>query len=126
MIKILVDTLGGDKSPDVNIEGGITALNKNKDIHISVNTQDLQKQNCYTDKNVLKMVMSNLLENAIELITTGSININISNPLPEFLLSKGFEVGKEANEKSYLMFEVACKGLDSTAYNNSDILIFIQ
>lgn len=94
---------------------------KNKDIHISINTQDLQKQNCYTDKNVLKMVMSNLLENAIELITTGSININISNPLPEFLLSKGFEVGKDANEKSYLMFEVSCKGIDSTLYNNSDI-----
>lgn len=94
---------------------------KNKDIHISVNTQDLQKQNCYSDKNVLKMVMSNLLENAVELITTGSININISNPLPEFLLAKGFEVGKDANEKSYLMFEVACKGLDSTLYNNSDI-----
>ena len=94
---------------------------KNKDIHISVNNQDLQKQNCYTDKNVLKMVMSNLLENAAELITTGSININISNPLPEFILAKGFEVGKDANEKSYLMFEVACKGLDSTLYNNSDI-----
>ena len=94
---------------------------KNKDIHISVNNQDLQKQNCYTDKNVLKMVMSNLLENAAELITTGSININISNPLPEFLLAKGFEIGKDTNEKSYLMFEVACKGLDSTLYNNSDI-----
>ena len=94
---------------------------KNKDIHISVNSQDLQKQNCYTDKNVLKMVMSNLLENAAELITTGSININISNPLPEFLLAKGFEIGKDANEKSYLMFEVACKGVDSTLYNNSDI-----
>ena len=94
---------------------------KNKDIHISVNNQDLQKQNCYTDKNVLKMVMSNLLENAAELITTGSININISNPLPEFLLAKGFEIGKDANEKSYLMFEVACKGVDSTLYNNSDI-----
>ena len=26
MIKILVDTAGGDKSPDVNIEGGVLAL----------------------------------------------------------------------------------------------------
>ena len=49
------------------------------------------------------MVMSNLLENAIELIETGSININISNPIPEFLLAKGFEIGKDANEKSYLI-----------------------
>ena len=34
MVKILVDTLGGDRSPDANIEGGITALNNNKDIQI--------------------------------------------------------------------------------------------
>ena len=94
---------------------------KNKDIKLSVNSQELVKQNCYSDKNVLRMVMSNLLENAIELIETGSININISNPIPEYLLSKGFEIGKDANEKSYLMFEVACKGLESAQYNNSDI-----
>lgn len=34
MIKVLVDTLGGDKSPDVNIEGGIKALNKINDLEI--------------------------------------------------------------------------------------------
>ncbi|MBQ8886937.1 MAG: PAS domain-containing protein [Candidatus Gastranaerophilales bacterium] len=99
----------------------MTVKIKNKDIKVTVNSQDLVKQNCYSDKNVLRMVMNNLLENAIELIDTGSININISNPIPEYLLSKGFEIGKDANEKSYLMFEVACKGLESAQYNNSDI-----
>ena len=34
MIKILVDTLGGDKSPDANIEGAILALNKINDLHL--------------------------------------------------------------------------------------------
>ena len=34
MIKILVDTLGGDRSPDANIEGAIRALKENKDIEI--------------------------------------------------------------------------------------------
>lgn len=92
-----------------------------KDIKISVNSQDLVKQNCYTDKNVVKMLMSNLLENAIELIETGSININISNPIPEFLLAKGFDIGQNANEKSYMMFEVACKGLEASQYNDIDI-----
>ena len=98
---------------------------QNKDIKLSVNSSELVKQNCYSDKNVLKMVMTNLLENAVELIETGSININISNPIPEFLLAKGFEVGKDVNEKSYLMFEVACKGLDASLYNNSDIFYFL-
>lgn len=94
---------------------------QNKDIKVTVNTSDLVKQNCYSDKNVLKTVMSNLLANASELIETGAININMSNPIPEFLLAKGFEVGNNVNEKSYLMFEVACKGLDATLYNNTDI-----
>ena len=94
---------------------------QNKDIKITVNTSDLVKQNCYSDKNVLKTVMSNLISNALELIETGAISINLSNPIPEFLLAKGFEVGSNVNEKSYLMFEVACKGLDATLYNNEDI-----
>lgn len=34
MIKILVDTLGGDRSPDANIEGAIWALQNNSDIEI--------------------------------------------------------------------------------------------
>lgn len=34
MIKIIVDTLGGDKSPDVNIMGAVEALNKLEDLHI--------------------------------------------------------------------------------------------
>ncbi|HIS88315.1 TPA: PAS domain-containing protein [Candidatus Avigastranaerophilus faecigallinarum] len=94
---------------------------QNKDIKVTVNTSDLVKQNCYSDKNVLKTVMSNLLSNALELIETGAISINLSNPIPEFLLAKGFEVGSNVNEKSYLMFEVACKGLEATLYNNEDI-----
>lgn len=34
MIKILVDTLGGDNSPKANIDGAIMALKQNKDIHL--------------------------------------------------------------------------------------------
>ena len=34
MIKIAVDTLGGDRSPDANIDGAIVALNQNTDISI--------------------------------------------------------------------------------------------
>ena len=34
MIKIAVDTLGGDRSPDANIDGAIVALNQNTDLYI--------------------------------------------------------------------------------------------
>ena len=99
-----------------------TALKlQNKGINLTVNTSDLMKQNCYSDKNVLKTVMSNLLENAINAIDIGAININLSNPIPEFLLSKGFDVAAGANEKSYIMFEITAKGIDPTQYATEEI-----
>jgi signal transduction histidine kinase len=99
----------------------LTVRIKNKDIKFAINNEELIKQSCYSDKHVIKMIMSNLLENAFELIETGTVNVNISNPIPEFLLAKGFEIKEGTNEKSYLMMEVACKGLDTTIYNDSDI-----
>lgn len=94
---------------------------QNKDIKITSNTTDLITQNCYSDKNILKMIMNNLIENAIGSIETGAININLSNPLPEFLLAKGFEVNEHAGTKSYLMFEIIAKGMDPKQYTNTEI-----
>lgn len=34
MIKIIVDAFGGDRSPMVNVEGTIKAINENKDLHV--------------------------------------------------------------------------------------------
>lgn len=92
-----------------------------KDIKLSVNTSDLLSSACYSDKNVVRIILNNMLENAAELIETGAINITLSNPLPEFLITKGFDVDNNISEKSYLMVEVACKGLDGSLYNNIDI-----
>lgn len=93
----------------------------NKDIKISTNTSELITPNCYSDKNVIKMIISNLISNAIDSIETGAINIDISNPAPEFLLSKGFELSQNINEKSYIMFDITAKGMNSAQYNNSEI-----
>ena len=92
-----------------------------KDIALTTNTAELIRQNCYSDKDVVKMAMTNLLEHAVSSIETGAINISLSNPIPEYLLSKGFEVGNDVNEKSYLMFEITMKGVDPSLYSNSDI-----
>ena len=45
----------------------------------------------------------------------------LANPIPEFLLTKGFDVNSDVNEKSYLMFELNMKGVDSSLYSNDDI-----
>ncbi len=103
------------------IKNEISAKVKNKDITINISTTDLLKQNCYTDKNVLSMVITNLLEHAVSTIDTGAINMVLANPIPEFLLTKGFDVNSDVNEKSYLMFELNMKGVDSSLYSNDDI-----
>ena len=103
------------------ITNEISVKIKDRDIALNVNTSELLKQNCYSDKEVVKMVISNLLEHAVSTIETGAININLSNPIPEYLLSKGFEVDANVNEKSYLLFEVTMKGVDASQYSNSDI-----
>ena len=94
---------------------------QNKDIEITVNTSDLLTQNCYSDKNVLKTVMNNLIENAISSIETGAINVSLSNPVPEFLLTKGIEIPEKTSSKSYLMFEIVAKGMDPKQYTNDEI-----
>lgn len=94
---------------------------ENREITISVNTTDLVKQNCYSDKEVLKTAMTNLIENAIYSTETGTINITLSNPLPELILSKGFNISEEVNEKSYIMFEITIKGTDASQYINADM-----
>lgn len=94
---------------------------QNKDLKISSNTSELITQNCYSDKNILKMVISNLIENAISSIETGAININLSNPVPEFLLTKGFDIKENATNKSYLMFEITAKGMDPKQYSDPEI-----
>ena len=94
---------------------------KGRDIAITTNTADLSKQNCYSDKEAVKMIIANLIEQGISAIETGAIHINVSNPIPEYLLSKGFEVNNETGEKSYLLCEVVLKGVDSSLYNSPDI-----
>lgn len=94
---------------------------QNKDIKINVNTSDLITPNCYSDKTVLKTVIGNLLSNAIDSIDTGAVNISLYNPAPEILLSKGFEVNENTNDKSYLIFEITAKGMNAAQYSNADI-----
>ena len=65
--------------------------------------------------------MKNLFEHSITTIDTGSISITLSNPIPEFLLMKGFDVNPESAEKGYLMVDFVLKGIDSSFYTSDTI-----
>mgnify|MGYP003426508310 CR=1 FL=1 len=62
------------------------------------------------------MILKNLFEHSITTINTGSISISLSNPIPEFLLMKGFEVNPDTADKAYLMIDFVLKGVDSSYY----------
>lgn len=94
---------------------------KNKDIKISINASELASQNCYSDKNVLKAILSNLVLNAIDSIETGAINITLTNPSSELLLTKGFDINSNTNEKSFIIFDITEKGISPTQYTDEDI-----
>lgn len=94
---------------------------QNKDIKLSVNTSDLLTNSCYSDKTSVKNIIKNILDNAVEVIETGSISMNLLNPTPEFLISKGFDLNSNVNEKSYLLCEIEYKGIDESQYSSYDI-----
>ncbi len=96
MIKILVDTAGGDKSPDVNIEGGVLALNKYDDLEIIfVGDQDIiiEKLKGYEyDPNRVQIV------DAKDVITCNDVPTAAIRSKKESSLYKAFEILKESNE----------------------------
>jgi|GEM_PF-844417 len=94
---------------------------QNRDVKLSVNTSDLISAACYSDKNTMNRVFVNLLENASAMIETGSISITLANPPQEFLLSQGIEINENVLEKSYIICEILCRGVDGSLFNDDDI-----
>jgi glycerol-3-phosphate acyltransferase PlsX len=61
MIKIVVDCFGGDRSPMVNVEGAILAVNKNPDIELilagdeaKINEERAKLENYKSKMNIAK------------------------------------------------------------------------
>ena len=94
---------------------------QDRDIKLSIDEVNLQSSSCCSDKNIIKFVIRNLLENAAALIDTGAVGIKLTNPLPELLLAKGFEIDGNTARKSYLACEVVCKGVNETIFNDDDM-----
>ena len=96
MIKILVDTAGGDKSPDVNIEGGVLALEKHDDLQIIfVGDREVitQKLTAYKyDGDRVQII------DAKDVITCNDVPTKAIKDKTESSLYKAFEALKGSNE----------------------------
>ena len=71
MIKVVVDALGGDNSPVVNVEGSILALNEIKDLEIYVVGKKEDIESVLKDKQYDKNRLH--IENATEEITCNDV-----------------------------------------------------
>ncbi len=90
MIKIIVDAMGGDNSPNVNVEGSVSALSKISDIEITLvgpeaTLNDLLKNFDY-DKTRLKIV------NADDVITCNDKPTEAIRTKKESSLYKSYEL----------------------------------
>ena len=83
---------------------------ESKGIRLFVDTTELIKINCYTDKNILKSIISSLLDNALLSPNNGTVTIKLSNP-ENANISDKIEI-LENSEKfhHYLMVEVINTG----------------
>lgn len=77
-----------------------------KKLVINFDLNSLGKRNMYSDETALKRILETLLENAISLTDSGSVQVVVSHPDNEFLEIAGFKVSSSTPEKSYLMVKV--------------------
>lgn len=69
-------------------------LFKGKDVRITITQDDDFKKTLSTDENVLKNILQDLLEVLLKAVDMGEINIHLSNPDSEYILSKNLAAGQ--------------------------------
>lgn len=82
-----------------------------KDIEINLDVAKDVKRTIYSDEDLLKVVLENIMETAVKFTDVGSIDIEIKHPDLEFVSEKCLLPVENAKEKSYLMFKITDKSL---------------
>lgn len=80
-------------------------LYKDKEIRISVKQQEEFKKTIVSDSEIIRNILQNILEVVLKSLDMGEIQINLSNPDEEFLLSKNIKSG------NYTMISVSSSSM---------------
>ena len=107
-VAALIKTIVSDYSPKLEQKG----------LRLFVDTSELSKINCYTDKNLLKSVISSLLDNVLLSPENGTVTIKISNPDNAEIADKVEIPVNSEQAKYYLMVEVINTG-DTISANDA-------
>lgn len=83
---------------------------KDKNLNMTFEIEDEIKKAIFSDENLFKTILNNILETSLSLTDIGSITVRIFHPELELVSKTGINVPEECEEKSYLMICVSDTG----------------
>ncbi|MFH0703196.1 MAG: ATP-binding protein [bacterium] len=89
----------------------INTFVKDKNLEFSMDLSEISKRNIFSDENMLRHVLLNILTNAVKFTDTGSITLKVVYPDIEFVKSQGIEIPQDFADKAYMMFSIIDTGI---------------
>ncbi|MBR2525052.1 HAMP domain-containing histidine kinase, partial [bacterium] len=81
-----------------------------KNLKIIIDVASDIKRTIYSDEELLKIILQNIIETAVFSTDVGEITINVKHPELELVNEKGLVPFENANEKSFLMISIKDMG----------------
>lgn len=94
----------------VNIATEFKPKIEEKRLQLFIDVENIVKKPCYSDGNIIKIILGNLIENAILSCDIGSITVKLSNPSLEILELRNLFLPPEVSETAFVMLEVIDTG----------------
>ena len=82
-----------------------------KNLTVNMEVSPDIKRTIYSDEELLKLILQNVIENAVKSTDVGEISIFVKHPELELVNDKGLVPFEDASEKSFLMISVTDMGL---------------
>lgn len=87
---------------------------KEKNLNLSIDVEDGLKKTIFSEENLVKLIMQNIFETAINSTDIGSISVRVLHPTLEFLTQLELETDENTTEKSFLLISVVDTGAGIT------------
>lgn len=83
---------------------------KTKNLNLVVDSDELVKKTVFSDEELFKIILQNVVETSLGATDIGSITIKLQHPELEFVSGQGVEVDENCSEQSFLLLTVSDTG----------------